>query len=64
MTPNGHAGGREHAMRLFAWGCVNAGVVVAGVIAPIYDESWLGWIAGTWITSFGLLLLSQGTNAV
>jgi len=44
-------------MRLFAWGCVIAGVVVAGVIAPIYDETSLGSIAGTWITGLGLLLL-------
>jgi len=57
MVPNGHARGREQVVHLLAWGCVIAGVIVAGVIAPIYDESWLGSLAGTWITSFGLLLL-------
>jgi hypothetical protein len=60
MTSNGHA--REHVVRLFAWGCVIAGVVVAGVIAPIYDESALGSIAGTWITGVGLLLLVGGVR--
>jgi hypothetical protein len=62
MMSNGHASGREQVVRLFAWGCVITGVVVAGVIAPIYDESGFGSIAGTWITSFGLLILFGGVR--
>jgi hypothetical protein len=50
----------EELVRVLAWTLMGAGVIVAGVIAPIYDDSWLGPMIGTWLCALGLVLSFAG----
>jgi hypothetical protein len=56
----GHPRLWDDVVWLFAWACLATGVLVAGVLAPIYDDTWHGTLAGAGLCALGVVLLVIG----